>query len=126
QLWHMYVTQSILYGIGSSMYYFPIMSLTPIYFEAHRGFAMGLIFSGSGAGTPVVNSIIARYGIGWALRILGIWNLVVGIPVACVIRKRRGFGRGDTRVGLGLVKKGTSLYQVGWNLFPRYLGTSFS
>lgn len=98
------------------MYYFPIMSLTPVYFDAHRGFAMGLILSGSGAGglvlAPVTTALVAKFGIRWTLRVLGIWNLVVGIPVACVICKRQGFGRSDTRVGLKLVQKGTFLYQV--------------
>jgi MFS family permease len=112
----LFVTQAILYGIGSSMYYFPIMSLAPVYFDAHRGFAMGFILSGSGAGglvlAPVTTALVSRFGIQWALRALGIWNLVVGIPVACVIRKRKGFGRGNTRVALKLVRKGTLLYQV--------------
>lgn len=110
------MTQAILYGVGSSMYYFPIVSLTPVYFDAHRGFAMGFILSGSGAGglvlAPVTTALVSRFGIRWTLRALSIWNLVIGIPVACVIHKRRGFGRGGTRVGLKLVRKGTFLYQV--------------
>ncbi|KAF8833209.1 MFS general substrate transporter [Paxillus ammoniavirescens] len=135
--WHLYTTQSILYGVGSSMYYFPIMSLTPVYFDAHRGFAMGLILSGSGAGglafAPVVNSLITKYGIRWALRTLGIWNLVVRIPVACIIRKRQGFGCGDTRVAFGLAKRGTFLYQsagaflqTAGNFVPMYYMTTYS
>lgn len=98
------------------MYYFPIISLTPVYFDAHRGFAMGFILAGNGAGglvlAPMISSLISKYGIRWALRALGIWNLILGLPVACIIRKRQGFGGGNTRVGLRLIKKGTFLYQV--------------
>ncbi|KAG5637794.1 hypothetical protein H0H81_003186 [Sphagnurus paluster] len=117
RLWHLYLTQALLYGVGSSMYYFPIMSITPIYFDKHRGFAMGLILAGSGIGgmviAPVLNLLINKYGVHWALRILGIWNLAVGIPIACVIRHRPGFGtRGRTRMNIGLVKRGTFLYQA--------------
>ncbi|KIJ66605.1 hypothetical protein HYDPIDRAFT_86239 [Hydnomerulius pinastri MD-312] len=137
KLWHLYMTQSILYGVGSSMYYFPIISLTPVYFDAHRGFAMGFILAGSGAGglalAPVLNALITKSGIKLALRVLGIWNLVVGLPVACVIRKRQGFGRGATGVGLGLVKRGTFLYQSGGaflqaagNFVPMYYMTTYS
>ena len=120
QLWHLYLTQSILYGIGSSMYYFPIMSLTPLYFDRHRGFAMGFILAGSGVGglvfAPVLRSLLDRVGIQWTLRILGIWNLVVGLPVGCVVRQRSSFGarvaNSSTRANMTLMTKGTFLLQV--------------
>lgn len=94
------------------------MSLAPPYFDRHRGFAMGLILAGSGAGglvmAPVLNHLVDKYGVGWALRILGMWNLVVGIPVACVVKQRDGpgFGARRTRLNMALVKRGTFLYQV--------------
>ncbi|KAH7926862.1 MFS general substrate transporter [Leucogyrophana mollusca] len=138
QLWHLYLTQALLYGIGSSMYYFPIMALTPLYFDAHRGFAMGLILAGSGTGglvlAPVLNALIAKFGVRWALRVLGLWNLIIGIPVACVVKKRPGFGaRQGTRVGLGLAKRGTFVWQslgaflqAAGNLVPMYYMTTYS
>ncbi|KAH7911622.1 major facilitator superfamily domain-containing protein [Hygrophoropsis aurantiaca] len=138
QLWHLYLTQALLYGIGSSMYYFPIMALTPLYFDAHRGFAMGLILAGSGSGglvlAPVLNTLISRYGVGWALRILGLWNLAIGIPVALVLKKRPGFGaRRGTRLGMGLAKRGTFVWQslgaflqAAGNLVPMYYMTTYS
>lgn len=99
------------------MYYFPIMSITPVYFDKHRGFAMGVILAGSGVGglviAPVLQILLDKYGVHWALRILGIWNLAIGIPVSCVVRHRPGYGiRGRTRMNMGLVKRGTFLYQV--------------
>ena len=123
QLWHLFLTQAILYGIGSSLYYFPILSLTPGYFDKHRGFALGFILSGAGVGglvlSPVVRILISKLGIGWALRILGIWNLCVGIPVSFVVKKRDGmFGatggqRGRTRLPLSIAKRGAYIWQVG-------------
>jgi MFS family permease len=99
------------------MYYFPIMAITPIYFDKHRGFAVGFVLAGSGAGgvvmAPVLQTLLDRYGVHWALRILGIWNLAVGIPVACVARHRSGFGAGmRTRMSMTVIKRGTFLYQV--------------
>ncbi|KAG5645866.1 hypothetical protein DXG03_005208 [Asterophora parasitica] len=116
----LYLTQALLYGVGSSMYYFPIMSITPIYFDRHRGFAMGVILAGSGIGgmviAPTLQFLLTKYGAPWGLRILGIWNLATGIPVACVIRHRAGFGsRGRTRINMGLVKRGTFLYQASFS-----------
>jgi MFS family permease len=102
------------------MYYFPIMSLTPVYFDRHRGFAMGFVLSGAGFGglvfAPVLRHLLDHVGIHWALRILGIWNLVVGLPVASVVRQRPGFGARapsrSARVNMKLVTKGTFLWQV--------------
>lgn len=54
KLWQLYLTQALMYGIGSSMFYFPIMSTAPVYFDRHRGFAMGVILAGSGVGGVVI------------------------------------------------------------------------
>lgn len=116
-MWHLYLTQAVLYGVGSSMYYFPIISIAPVYFDRHRGFAVGVIAAGSGVGglviAPVLQLLLDRYGIRWALRVLGIWNFVAGIPVSWVIKHRPGLGtRGRTRLDLRLVTSGTFIYQV--------------
>lgn len=83
---------------------------------------MGVILAGSGVGglviAPVLQVLLDKYGVGCALRTLGIWNLVIGVPVSCVIRHRPGFGfhrgrsAGTTRINMALIKKGTFLYQV--------------
>ena len=119
QLWHLYLTQGLLYGIGSSMYYFPLMSLTPAYFDRNRGAAMGIVLAGSGAGglvlSPVFHTLLTRLGIRWALRILGIWNFVLGIPISSVLTKRHqaaAAATGRTRVSMALVKRGTFILQV--------------
>ncbi|KAJ7115705.1 major facilitator superfamily domain-containing protein [Mycena epipterygia] len=117
-LWQLFLMQ--LYAIGSSLYYFPIMSIAPTYFHRHRGFAMGCILSGAGAGglvmAPVLQVLLDRYGIRGALRILATWNFAVGVPIACVIRRRSGFDPTAngvrTRINLGLAKRGIFLYQV--------------
>ncbi|KAJ7461202.1 major facilitator superfamily domain-containing protein [Mycena latifolia] len=140
-LWQLFLTQALLYGIGSSLYYFPIMSIAPTYFDRHRGFAMGCILSGAGVGglvmAPVLEFLLDRYGIRTALRVLAGWNLAVGVPISYVIRRRAGFDRpGDgahTRINMALVKRGTFLYQSlgallqsAGNGIPLYFMTSYS
>lgn len=110
------------------MYYFPIMSLAPIYFDRNRGFAMGVILAGSGVGglviAPVLQILLEKYGIQWSLRILAIWNLAIGLPVSSVIKHRPGFGfhthvpgqtrarQSSSRINMGLLRRGTFWYQV--------------
>ncbi|KAJ7881797.1 monocarboxylate transporter [Mycena olivaceomarginata] len=137
-LWQLFATQALLYGIGSSLYYFPIMTIAPTYFDRHRGFAMGCILSGAGIGglvmAPVLQILLDKYGIRGALRILALWNFVVGFPVACVARRRSGFdATARTRVNMALVKRGTFLYQAigaflqaAGNVIPLYYMTSYS
>jgi hypothetical protein len=77
---------------------------------------MGFILSGSGAGglalAPVLRVLIDKYGIRWALRILGIWNLAVAIPISLVIKQKPVGERERTRLNLDLAKRGTFLAQV--------------
>ncbi|KIP03451.1 hypothetical protein PHLGIDRAFT_110846 [Phlebiopsis gigantea 11061_1 CR5-6] len=139
RLWHLYLTQGILYGIGAALYYFPVLALTPAYFDKHRGFALGLILSGAGVGglvlSPVMSALITKLGIRWALRILGAWNFVMGIPVSLVVQKRGSIytqGR-TTRVDLNVAKRGTFIWQAfgaflqaGGNVVPTYFLTTYA
>lgn len=66
---------------------------------------------------PVLQVLLDKHGIQWALRTLAISNFVIGIPVACVVRHRPGYGygarrNGGVRINIALVKRGTFLYQV--------------
>ncbi|KAH9854291.1 MFS general substrate transporter [Lenzites betulinus] len=140
QLWQLYLTQGLLYGIGSSMYYFPIMSLTPAYFDRNRGAAMGIVLAGSGVGglvlSPVFHVLLTRLGIRWALRILGVWNFVLGIPISSVLTKKHGMAAnvaGRTRVSMAMIKRGTfilqslgALLQAAGNMVPVYFLTTYS
>ncbi|KAI0066396.1 monocarboxylate transporter [Artomyces pyxidatus] len=138
ELWHLFMTQSLLYGVGSSLLYYPIMSLTPPFFDRHRGFAMGTVLAGSGIGglvlAPALHILLERVGIRLTLRILGLWNLVVGIPVACVVRRPPGFSRrGAARINLSLAKRGTfmlqslaAFLQAAGNVIPLYYLTTYS
>ena len=41
---------------------------------------------------PVLRYLLDKVGIGWTLRILGIWNLAIGLPAAYVLRQPPTFG----------------------------------
>ncbi|KAJ7191323.1 major facilitator superfamily domain-containing protein [Mycena pura] len=140
-LWQLFLTQGLLYGLGSSFYYFPIMSIAPAYFDRHRGFAMGCILSGAGVGglvmAPVLQVLLDRYGVHTALRILAAWNFAIGLPVAAVVRRRGAFNRSAdaarTRVNMALVKRRTfvyqalgALFQAAGNVIPLYYMTSYA
>ncbi|KAM5539964.1 hypothetical protein V8D89_006467 [Ganoderma adspersum] len=138
QLWQLFLTQGLLYGIGSSMYYFPLMSVIPTYFDRNRGAAMGIVVSGAGLGglvlSPLFHVLLTRLGIRWSLRILGLWNFAVSIPIASVLKKHGATGAaGRSRVSMAIVKRGTfvlqsvgAFLQAAGNMVPNYYLTTYS
>ena len=96
------------------MLYYPVISLTPVFFDRHRGFAMGIAMAGSGAGglvfAPVTQTLLQSYGAPVTLRILGVWNFVICVAVSFVIRPHPAYK--PIRPSLALAKKGTFIVQV--------------
>ena len=96
------------------MLYYPMTALTPPFFDKHRGFAMGVALSGSGAGglvfAPIIQTLLARWGSSATLRILGVWNFVVLIPISFIIRRPPGYS--PMRPTLALAKRGVFILQV--------------
>ncbi|KAH8890239.1 MFS general substrate transporter [Thozetella sp. PMI_491] len=93
KLWHLLLTQGLLYGVGSSMLYFPLLSPAPEYFTLHRATAMGVILAGGGVGglafSPLLRALLASLGAATTLRIWALVVLLVGIPVAIAVPRSR-------------------------------------
>ncbi|KAG0000151.1 hypothetical protein BGZ65_004605, partial [Modicella reniformis] len=81
QLWHLYLTQGVLFGFGASLAYYPAIAVPSQYFVKHRGLAIGIAVSGTGLGgfalAPLTNALIDMVDIFWTLRILAIVIFVV-------------------------------------------------
>jgi len=118
------------------------MSLAPRFFDRNRGFAMGVILSGNGAGglvlAPVVQTLIEHVGVRWTLRVLALLNFILLVPIAFVPRHPPGFEarrRGDARarLNLKLVTRGVFIgqaigcfLQAAGNIVPLFYLTTFS
>ncbi|KAF9950630.1 hypothetical protein BGZ65_006490 [Modicella reniformis] len=76
QVWHLYLSQGILYGIGAAMANPCILAAPPQWFVARRGMASGIGISGSGIGglvfSVLTQKLNASIGHRWCLRVLGI------------------------------------------------------
>jgi MFS family permease len=117
RVWQLLLTQGLLYGIGSSLLYFPILSVAPEYFTAHRGSAMGFILSGSGIGglvfSPTIRTLISSIGPRWTLRALAFLVLVISLPIAVTAAPSRFVGRRPTHIDIKLATKPSFLLSVG-------------
>jgi MFS family permease len=117
RVWQLLLTQGLLYGMGSSLLYFPILSVAPEYFTAHRGSAMGFILSGAGIGglvfSPLIRALISSIGPRWTLRALAVFVLVASLPIAATAAPSRFVGRRQTHINVKLAMKPSFLFSVG-------------
>ncbi|ESO84236.1 hypothetical protein LOTGIDRAFT_94870, partial [Lottia gigantea] len=93
----LYVTYSVMYGIGASLVINCVMVLANSYFDKHLGFATGLVCSGSSIGAlvlaPLSHFIIQTFGWRMAFRFFSATFVCVGFLNCCVKpikRKRKG------------------------------------
>ncbi|KAF9093893.1 hypothetical protein BGX27_001548, partial [Mortierella sp. AM989] len=81
QLWHLYLTQGILFGAGASLVYFAAIAAPTHWFIKKRGMAIGIGASGAGLGgfylAPLTQYLTEKIGIQWTLRFLGLYSLIV-------------------------------------------------
>ncbi|KAI8382976.1 major facilitator superfamily domain-containing protein [Blakeslea trispora] len=75
ELWHVYLSQGILFGIGSAFVFSPSITLPSQWFTSKRALATGIAVSGSGIGgvclSPMTQRLISTLGHRNALRIQG-------------------------------------------------------
>ncbi|SCW02411.1 LAFE_0F05842g1_1 [Lachancea fermentati] len=92
-LWQLYLTQGVLFGMGISLIYAPATTVLPGWFLKKRSFAMGISLIGTGAGgvtySLAVNKLIQDTGNQkWALRMMAITCSVTCIVAALLIKQR--------------------------------------
>lgn len=81
KVWHLVLTQGVIYAIGGGLLYYPIFIFIDEWFIRRKGFAFGVIWAGSGtgglSGPLVLNWGLSRYGPatflrGWAVTFVSI------------------------------------------------------
>ncbi|KAI8879859.1 MFS general substrate transporter [Backusella circina FSU 941] len=92
QIWHLYLTQGVLFGIGTSCLYITVMGVATQWFTKRRGMALGIISGGSAMGGLVVpfvfTKINSNLGPAWTYRIMGFVCLGCDL-LACIFVKER-------------------------------------
>ncbi|KAI9187974.1 hypothetical protein H9P43_002365 [Blastocladiella emersonii ATCC 22665] len=92
EVWQLALTQGVMYGVGSSLVYFPVIALPNQWFNKKRSLAVGLAVSGSGVGGLIganaVQALLPAVGSAWTLRILGIASFAL-LMVAVALSESR-------------------------------------
>ncbi|KAG0047072.1 hypothetical protein BGZ83_007790 [Gryganskiella cystojenkinii] len=93
ELWQLYITQGIMFGIGTSLLNLAATAIPPLWYDKHRGLAMGICFCGAGIGGLalgfIIPALINAVDIYWTLRIFAIFHFVCTAFAAIVMRSPR-------------------------------------
>jgi len=124
--WHFLLSQGILGGITLSCLFTPAFVAAQHWFLKRRGFALGVVTSGSSVGGviwPIVaNRLIQHVGFGWALRIMGFISLALCLVSAVLVKGRLPPRKGKLFAFDLFLKPGYTTFCVGmffvvWGLF---------
>ncbi|KAF9997119.1 hypothetical protein BGZ80_010083 [Entomortierella chlamydospora] len=93
ELWHLYLTQGVMFGIGVSLLNLAATAIPPLWYAKHRGLAMGICFCGAGIGGLafgfLIPALINKVDIYWTLRIYAILHFVCTAFASLVMRAPR-------------------------------------
>jgi len=119
RIWHLYLTQGVLTGLGIGAIFIPSVQVLPQWFLKRRSLAGGIASCGSGFGGLAIslgtNAMIERISLAWALRITGIIGLV-GNFVGMVLVKDRNHVVKPPQLGfaLHLLRRYDCLLLLSW------------
>jgi MFS family permease len=97
QLWHLYLTQGIIVGIGYSCGFISSVAVTGQWFKRYRGLAVGITMGGAGMGQFAMSQIIGKLiaVVGWrsTLRYLALINFVPLVLISFIVKRRLPLSR---------------------------------
>ncbi|KAI9249252.1 major facilitator superfamily domain-containing protein [Phascolomyces articulosus] len=92
QIWHLYLTQGVLFGAGASLLYVAAMSVPAQWFNKRRGLGLSMVSSGAGVGGVVLPFLVTemnkKLDSGWTYRILG-FVCLAGNVITCLLVKEK-------------------------------------
>ncbi|KAI8992621.1 major facilitator superfamily domain-containing protein [Pilobolus umbonatus] len=91
-IWHLYLTQGVLYGLGAAVSYTVSMIITSQWFDKRKGLALGLASAGSGFGglvfPYVMTTVNNRLGHQWTYHVLGFICFILNMFNLIVMREK--------------------------------------
>ncbi|KAG5980223.1 hypothetical protein E4U55_004269 [Claviceps digitariae] len=122
KIWHLFLTQSVLFGLGMGFLFTPSVGIVPQWFSTKRSLANGVAVSGSGLGgllySIAAGAMIRSLGLGWTFRILGILAFVVNTVCILLIRDRNKIiGSSQMAFDTTLLKRPEFLLLLGFGWF---------
>ncbi len=122
QIWHLFLSQGLAFGLGMGFLFVASVGVVPQWFSKRRSFANAIGTAGSGIGGLIyslgTNAMIQSIGLGWAFRVLAIVACVVNTICTILIRDRnKAVGSVHMAFDTKLFKRVELLLLLGWGFF---------
>lgn len=122
QIWHLFLSQGLAFGIGMGFLFVSSVGIVPQWFSKKRSFANSIATAGSGIGGLIyslaTNAMIQSIGLGWAFRILAIVSCTVNVICTILVRDRNiAVGAKHHAFNMRLFKRVEFLLLIGWGFF---------
>ncbi|KAL3419533.1 major facilitator superfamily transporter [Phlyctema vagabunda] len=92
RVWHLVLTQGILYACGASVLYYASILYMDDWFDKRAGLAFGIMWAGTGVGGLIIpfimKSLLKGFGIEIALRAYAVLLLIFALPLMVFLRPR--------------------------------------
>ncbi|KAJ8660106.1 hypothetical protein O0I10_003965 [Lichtheimia ornata] len=92
QVWHLYLSQSLCFGLGYSIFFLVISKTVPEWFSHRRTTAMGIVMSSGGLGGLtfpfVITPLNETLGVSWTFRILGAAFLGINLLASFLVKPK--------------------------------------
>jgi MFS family permease len=92
QIWHLFLSQGVCFGVGMGFLFVGSVSIVPQYFTTKRSLANGIAAAGSGLGgltySLAAGAMLRTIGLAWTFRVLAIVAFTVNTTCALIIRDR--------------------------------------
>ncbi|KAM0430003.1 hypothetical protein ACHAPT_006009 [Fusarium lateritium] len=101
-IWQLFLSQGVCYGMGMGLTYITGAAVLPPWFTSRRSLAVGCATAGVGLGGLVysvaTNRLIENVGIGWTYRVLAICGLGANVLAAFLLKEWGGRMQPEVRV----------------------------
>ncbi|EPS38920.1 hypothetical protein H072_7294 [Dactylellina haptotyla CBS 200.50] len=122
KIWHLYLAQGALFGIGMGMIFVASVGILPQWFDKRRSVANGIAAAGSGIGGLAfslgTNAMLQQLGLAWTFRITAIVAFVVNTTCSILVKDRNKKINPEIKMfDLKILKRFEFMYVVGWGAF---------
>lgn len=105
-----FLSQAILFGLGSATIFTPALAIISHYFRRRRGLALGLVATGSSLGGvifPIVyQRLFTQIGFGWSVRVTAFICLISLVFASLTLKTRLPLKKTSKREMLHLINLG--------------------
>ncbi|KAF3392496.1 putative transporter MCH2 [Penicillium rolfsii] len=122
EIWHLFLTQGLVFGMGLGLIFIPVAAVVPQWFTTKRSLASRISLAGAGLGGAVyslaASAMIRNLGLRLTYRIMGSIAFVVNTSCTLLIRDRsRAIGSKQLAFDARLFKRWEYTLLLGFSVF---------